>query len=862
MMGTKRLTLPEKLHKIWFLLFGSISFLEGVLVVLWLINIPADPKNALLLGYSSRRLILIAVVVIFEALITGLSIYALKRQAIRAKLSQTIQSKNIRKVSCTLGLLLAFLILIPASEMGRAAAWFSRLIPFLVWLCLLLLQWSLAGWLLNDETIPKIKDWMSQKFHRPRTLLIALMGILIFGFLLSVWVYPAAKGEDYWYETGVPILFWQILLTTGLCILFFRNEQNIEKFLGKKLDITLSLLIFIFCGLLWGLTPLAPSYFNPAPAPPNNVYYPYSDARDFDLQAQITLLGHGFDNGTPLDRPFYPLFLAFLHLISGQNYAINVFVQAFLFAIFPALVFLIGTELGSRTWGLAAASAIGLWGYNTILSQSLLNTATPKQLLTDFPLAIALSLILYFSIRWIKDEPRAKVYALITGGFIALASYIRYSALALLPLWMIVALIIWRIDLKKSLLMAALLLAGFSLLTAPWYTRNILYGKEISIPFSGKVIFVIKDRYQPVDKTNIEETPTEIGYERNRWTGSTPKPIENATRLVTETPRTRKVNQQKNSAVFSAWFPVHLVHNMMSSLLILPTSLEIASLKTSLSLAGSIWQPDWNGNLPVSRTLMLLIQFFILSSGIIGIYSHNKNAALIILLLFLGVQLANSLGRTSGGRYIIPVLWLVLLVYMAGVLFLLNALRFKSGSLTTKPFVKHPLNWKQWGIAIFSLLFIGALPGIFESITKNVIPKQSEIIDFQEIKLSLDATSSLQEITEVELFLNQPLTRTFQGYAFYPEQSKIMPSSKIQSKLGSEEQFVALSFLLIGPEKNTRIIFPFNHAIDIQNQDRVYVIGCKLSGTMYARNLYILRDDTTLSYQSDYIFDTCKRLSK
>ncbi len=847
------------MRQIWYLLLGSVTFIEGVLAILWLMNITADPKNAFLMGYSFRRLILIAVSIILEILIVVFSILSHLKPTIRIRMLHLIQNSKISGFSTSSGFLLVVLILIPASEMGKGAAWFSRLVPLLAWLCLLFLQWSLTGWLLNFETPSKIKKWLSQKIYKPYKWLIVILGVLVTTYLYSVWLYPIAKGEDYWYETGVPILLWQIMLSIGLCIVFFKNEQKLLKFFGEKLNFTLFLFIFIVCGLLWGMTPLTTSYFNTAPSPPNHISYPYSDARDFDLQAQSTLLGYGFDNGTPLDRPFYPLFLAFLHLISGQNYAINVFLQAILFALFPALVFLIGTEMGNRTWGFASATAICLWGYNTILSQSLLNTSTPKQFLTDFPLAIALSLVLFFSIRWIKNESRAKIYALITGGSIALAAYIRYSALALLPLWIIATLIIWRSDIKKSLLMATLILAGFSILTLPWYTREIVAGKELTIPFSGKVIFVIRERYQLIDKTKVVETPTGREYDRNDWDESTLQSSENITWSATETPRTRKVNQQKNTAAVSTWLPAHLVHSIMSSLLILPTSLEMASLKTSLSLAGSLWQPDWNGSLPIVRTLMMLLQFFILSSGLIGIYNHNKNAALLILLLFLGVQLANSLGRTSGGRYIIPVIWLVLTVYMAGLLFLLNVFRFRSHALSTQPSFRHTLQWRQWSIAIFSLLLIGALPVIFEVITKNVIHSQADINTFEEVTLSLDSVYYQQEITGMELFLTQPLTRTIQGNAFYPEQGKVMPTSSIQNILRSEEQFIALTFLLMEPEKNTRVIFPYNHAIDIKNQDQVYVIGCKLSGTLYARNLIILREDTTLFHQADYVFNTCKK---
>ena len=45
----------------------------------------------------------------------------------------------------------------------------------------------------------------------------------------------------------------------------------------------------------------------------------------------------------------------------------------------------------------------------------------------------------------------------------------------------------------------------------------------------------------------------------------------------------------------------------------------------------------------------LMIWMFILSVGFFGIYRKDSKTAVLLLLMFSGIQLANSLGRTSGG---------------------------------------------------------------------------------------------------------------------------------------------------------------------------------------------------------------------
>ena len=62
-------------------------------------------------------------------------------------------------------------------------------------------------------------------------------------------------------------------------------------------------------------------------------------------------------------------------------------------------------------------------------------------MLTDFPAAIVLSLVLYVSILWLKQKSNPGIYACIVGGTLAMATFIRYSALILLPIWMIIAFI-------------------------------------------------------------------------------------------------------------------------------------------------------------------------------------------------------------------------------------------------------------------------------------------------------------------------------------------------------------------------------------------------------------------------------------
>ena len=410
--------------------------------MIWLTIIPADTKNIWLLGFSIRRLLLIGAVGLGLCIFAALLIFFGREKRLTNTINQLIQNEVFEKVSGLSGLFLLLIILVPLTEWGRWEAAIERIQPIITWLCLILFQWFILSKIARgNHLIQKSKNWVHHQFNGSYKFILISIVTLIFIYILSIFLYPGGIKEDYWYETGVPILGWQVIFCIGFVLIYQKFEKQIRKKLGKKSDTALFIIIFIASGILWGTSRLTPSYFNPAPVPPNNVFYPYSDAAKFDLQAQSSLLGLGFNAGRPLDRPFYPLFLAIIHLISGQDYSANMALQAFLFGVFPAIVYLICAQFGSRKWGVLTSLAITLWGVNAIQVNNILNTSTPKQMLTDFPAAIVLSLVLYVSILWLKQKSNPGIYACVVGGTLAMATFIRYSALILLPIWMIIAFI-------------------------------------------------------------------------------------------------------------------------------------------------------------------------------------------------------------------------------------------------------------------------------------------------------------------------------------------------------------------------------------------------------------------------------------
>ena len=144
-----------------------------------------------------------------------------------------------------------------------------------------------------------------------------------------------------WNEAGVPILGWQVFIALLVGILFQKLEKifkNKDMLCSRRLDVAIFLLIWVIGGYLWAKTPAPNGYLNPGPYPPTNETYPFSDADRFDIMSQYALIGQGLNNGKAYNRPVYPAFLVYVHLLSGQNYADNMGLQAAIFALFPAQI--------------------------------------------------------------------------------------------------------------------------------------------------------------------------------------------------------------------------------------------------------------------------------------------------------------------------------------------------------------------------------------------------------------------------------------------------------------------------------------------------------------------------------------------
>ena len=290
-----------------------------------------------------------------------------------------------------------FVVWTPLETFGKFYYYLLGAYPYVVWLtcvsCLALFLLAASRYGIN------IQSWLQKARSQRGIHLFSLTVLGIFGLLAVVaavrvvGVQPDEEG--FWYGAGVPVLTFQVFtaliigITSAFLINKFINRLTIKIIL---VDFVLFVLIWGISAWFWAVEPVKPDFLITDPVAPNYQMYPDYDARLYDVMSQFALIGQGINNHSFFDRVFYPAFLTYIHTFAGQDYSQVMAVQAGIFAILPALIYLIGNSIYNRAVGISLAILTTLRGINAINIGNIINTSHQKQILTEFPTAVLLVL--------------------------------------------------------------------------------------------------------------------------------------------------------------------------------------------------------------------------------------------------------------------------------------------------------------------------------------------------------------------------------------------------------------------------------------------------------------------------------------
>jgi len=632
-------------------LFTVANIVEGLGVIISLLTIPTDPKNAILGGYSLTRLIIFGTTLAIFAL--GILLIFNSRKIINL-LNKWFKKQNIihiiKWLGVIAGLCLWVTIWLPAERMTIYAAMFIRIKPLLLWLELIGFQFYLYTKLSIGDFIHP--EWLGIITFLKRYFWLWILSFTGIVLILILKLFDHGSFVDQLYFVpGAPLSALQLVSALVLFVIFFFLEQN-KPNRPKTKVLWIVITFFLIWGitfLVWNATPFTCTDDRPGPYPPNYQCYPTINDAVFSIGSHYITLGQGVYNQWLTDKPAYMLFLALAQWQAGDRIDNYILIQVALLSLIPALLFLLGKKGMGVAGGVFVALLALLEGSNAIMLYQKVGGINAKLEATELLTSVFLIVFCLAVIKWFIN-PRNHIWAAIAGGILGLAALIRFTPFFILPGILLTYLICNHKHPKIFITGIALFVMTFSLSFAPFVVTA--KGPDGNNYYLAKIQDVISSRY-----SNNQANTTINDLQQ---TGNT-KPLT----------QTLAYSQQNNTQTGKSAILLHFVNNEASSIAILPVNFSLLAL--SDQVGQPIWEnsptrPIWMSTLSVQNGILLMINFLFV---VLGIGIANKKfgvAGLTPLAIQVGYHLGNAVAKTSGGRYLEPVNWVTLLYFSMGIL--------------------------------------------------------------------------------------------------------------------------------------------------------------------------------------------------
>jgi hypothetical protein len=638
--------------------------------------------------------------------------------------------------------------------------------------------------------------------------MLYLMAVVI--SFTGLGIVPSHDGDWSRGLPAVPLLEWQLVLACVLCLSVMFLEARERALQPARPDVWICLAIWALTVVFWTSQPVVPNSTALKPHEPNFEVYPFTDAQTYDEFSQSVLVGNGFGEDNIPQRPLYIVFLVFAHVLVGQEYTQVVFLQSVLFAVFPVLLYLLGTELVGRPVGIAIALLAVLRDFTSnLVSPFTGNISYSKLYLSEIPTAIFLILALLVAIRWIKTGfPPSLGFFL--GGILGAGILIRTQTIVALPVILLFALPIRRatiIALGKSVFIMLLTIA---VMISPWLWRNW--------QMTGEIIF-----------DSPESQTANLALRYGRLNGMQPDITRQAGESSSE--YNARLNGMARDAISSNpvaaiggvtnFFLNHAVNNI----LLLPLRQDIQSLSELWVPSDAFWQ-RWEGRPTAVQSILLIFYIFLFGLGLTTAWVRNGLLGFLPLALNLLYNLWTSLALLSGQRFMLAMDWSIYFYYMTGLFTLLNgfllvlpegrsiALRWHERNRTLQT-VSVP-HFSQWQLILPGLLFLGI--GLSLPVSEGLFPQKYPPRPQEKILEGLTNSTVLEQTGFDPVCMQHSLSRgqlsIAEGRVLYPRYYSPGDGENFTDAIGYRTVDQGrLVFDMVG-QVNGRIIFPMSQSPD------------------------------------------------
>jgi len=844
--------------------------------------IPGDAKNALLLGLSLQRLLLMLIALV-GFLATAIPAVLLKyRPAVwQRQLAplgrRLLYSRWMAGLAVLLALQGLIAVFLPAYWFGTGHAYYDRLRPILLWL-------GAAGFQITLAVQLNRHSWNGAAFWRELKSLHPLWSITAVAFtamallwLLAAWTGWGARPDILWNEAAPPILAVQLASSLLAAVLVGALLRRIEPARRRRAEWAVAFALWALAAFIWIQEPMPRSYFAPGPYPPNDVYYPYSDAASYDLTAQYVMLGQPLDLTAPNEKPVYGAFLVMLHLLGGQSYDLVTLFQVLFLALFPVVLFRLGRHFQLEAGLLVALLAI-FKERNAISATLSIRVSHSRLLLTEFPTALIVAIICWLLVEYLASPDRRRLLPLAIGGWLGLGAMLRLNLLALTPaILLLVLAAFWRRK-RAAWLFGLVLLCALALPMIPWSAATTArWGQPAWVL---KLKMVLDSRYAPEPSAplptadpGLQPTPGATLQPSPEVTlpptsgvvppsqpaamippETAPLPQSTSTAPVETTPTpdnspdpgSGSLSQQseicagkQGLAEILCFAPAHWAHNNLMALLLLPHTPSWEDLAHTLQRIYWLDIRSWNGRLPVSEALLLTANLLLIALGIGYAWQRRRWAGLAPLALMQIYFAANALGRTSGGRYLTPVDWTVYFYAALGLGLMLSWLSQLLGRPVAAVADREVLPQAPaaarfpWHRAVWVLLAF-LIPALALPFVHRAFPAQVSTLAETALLEEVAAAGVLtkMDVTDQQLsaFAASPEGVLLAGRGFYPRfynHNQGEPASQATPQF-SERPYPRLIFTLLTGQQPQVIELPLNTSPGaLPDAARWIVLGCQ-----------------------------------
>jgi hypothetical protein len=393
---------------------------------------------------------------------------------------------------------------------------------------------------------------------------------------------------------------------------------------------------------------------------------------------------------------------------------------------------------------------------------------------------------------------------------------------------------------RQWIFSSALILLGAVSITLPWELRNLSLGEQMYQPIVTKFQNVIQQRYpktQPVPSSFVPFNQ-ELDLAVLKDIQVIPILEQNQTVIQKAIPCSTILCFSTN----------HFLHNVITSTLILPTSPILDDLRHLFRERSPYWQADWDGSISGLALVLLCLNLFFISTGIALAWRKQQFIGSLPLTIFLIYNLSNALARTSGGRYLVPLDWILVIYYLLGVFhsitWLANRLEIPWNVFTTSSILPistgSKFSSKLLG-AFTTLVLFGSLLPLSEHLHQLRYENQDPLAILHSNNSLIEQTGITQDT--LRGFLQKPDAKVLLGRALYPRYYKMDQGEFVNAFYPYQTLgFPRIAFRLIGPAGDYGVVLPISDApAYFPHTGDMLVVGCK--GQNYLDALLVISLD-------------------